>query len=46
MNQYREILSSFISTERNIFLFERSLSTVIEKFGNCIVSSVGDTWYP
>jgi putative transposase len=43
---YKEILSFYISKERNMFVVKRFLSTVIEKFGNHTVSSDGGTWYP
>jgi putative transposase len=43
----KEILSFNISKERNMFVVERFLSTVIEKYGKHPVSSDGDgTWYP
>jgi putative transposase len=43
---YREILSFHISKERNIFVAERFLSNVLNKYGKHHVSSDGGTWYP
>jgi putative transposase len=43
---YREILSFHISKERNMFVAERFLSQVVNKYGLHSVSSDGGTWYP
>ena len=42
----KEILSFHISKKRNMFIAERFLSNVIEKYGKHLVSSDGGTWYP
>jgi putative transposase len=43
----KEILSFHISKERNMFVAERFLSRVLDKYGLHQVSSDGDgTWYP
>ena len=42
----KEILSFYISKERNMFVAERVLSEVINKYGLHSVSSDGGTWYP
>jgi putative transposase len=42
----KEILSFHISKERNMFVAERFLSTVIERYGKHQLSSDGGTWYP
>ncbi len=42
---YREILSFHISKKRNMFVAERILSNVIDKYGKHQVSSDGGTWY-
>ena len=42
----KEILSFYISKERNMFVAERVLSEVVNKYGLHSVSSDGDTWYP
>jgi putative transposase len=42
----KEILSSHASKERNMFVSERFLSEVIQKYGMHSVSSDGGTWYP
>jgi putative transposase len=42
----KEILSISISKERNMFVAERFLSKVVEKYGSHPVSTDGGTWYP
>ena len=42
----KEILSFHISKERNMFVAERFLSQVVNKYGLHLISSDGDTWYP
>ncbi len=42
----KEILSVNISKERNMFVAERFLSHVLDKYGKHQVSSDGGTWYP
>ena len=42
----KEILSFYISKERNMFVAERVLSEVVNKYGLHSVSSDGGTWYP
>ncbi|MDQ6724407.1 MAG: DDE-type integrase/transposase/recombinase [Thermoproteota archaeon] len=42
----KEILSFHISKERNMFVAERFLSRVVNKYGLHRVSSDGGTWYP
>jgi putative transposase len=42
----KEILSFHISKERNMFVAERFLSHVVNKYGLHQVSSDGGTWYP
>ncbi len=42
----KEILAVDISKERNMFVAERFLSHVIDKYGKHRVSSDGGTWYP
>ena len=42
----KEILSFYISKEQNMFVAERVLSEVINKYGKHQVSSDGGTWYP
>jgi putative transposase len=41
----KEILS-FISKERNMFVAERFLSNIVNKYGLYQVSTDGGTWYP
>ena len=43
---YKEILSFQISKERNMFVAERILSHVLDRYGKHQVSSDGGTWYP
>ncbi len=42
----KQILSFHISKERNMFVTERFLSDVVEKYGEHSVSTDGGTWYP
>ncbi len=42
----KQILSFYISKERNMFVAERILSQVVNKYGLHSVSSDGATWYP
>ena len=42
----KEILSFHILKERNMFVVERFLSQVVNKYGLHLVSSDGGTWYP
>ncbi|HEY6535387.1 MAG TPA: DDE-type integrase/transposase/recombinase [Candidatus Nitrosocosmicus sp.] len=42
----KEILLFYISKERNMFVAERVLSEVVNKYGLHSVSSDGGTWYP
>ena len=42
----KEILAVDISKERNMFVAERFLSHVSDKYGKHQVSSDGGTWYP
>ena len=44
--KHKEILSFDISKERNMFVAERFLSQVVNKYGLHSVSSDGGTWYP
>jgi putative transposase len=44
--KYKEILAVDISKERNMFVAERFLSHVVNKYGIHSVSSDGGTWYP
>ncbi|HEY6535967.1 MAG TPA: hypothetical protein VIY08_09280 [Candidatus Nitrosocosmicus sp.] len=44
--KYKEILAVDISKERNMFVAERFLSQVVNKYGLHSVSSDGGTWYP
>jgi putative transposase len=43
---YKEILAVDISKERNMFVAERFLSHIFDKYGKPQVSSDGSTWYP
>ncbi len=45
-SQYKEILAVNISKERNMFVAERFLSQVVNKYGLHSVSSDDGTWYP
>jgi len=42
----KEILGMSISKERNMFVTERFLSNIVEKYGEHPVSTDGGTWYP
>jgi putative transposase len=42
----KEILAISISKEQNMFVAERFLSNVVEKYGHYPVSTDGGTWYP
>ncbi|MDQ6723605.1 MAG: transposase [Thermoproteota archaeon] len=42
----REILSTSISKERNMFVAERFLSSIVNEYGEHPVSTDGGTWYP
>jgi putative transposase len=42
----KEILATDISKKRNMFVAERVLSEVVNKYGSHSVSSDGGTWYP
>ena len=42
----KEILSFYISKERNMSIAKRFLSNVVNKYGKHQVSSDGGTWYP
>jgi putative transposase len=42
----KEILSIIISKERNMFVAERFLSTLVQSHGKHPVSTDGGTWYP
>ena len=42
----KEILSFYISKERNMFVAERFLAKVVEVYGLHSVSTDGGTWYP
>ncbi len=45
--KHKEILAADISKERNMFVAERILSQVINKYGlHSVSSSDGGTWYP
>jgi putative transposase len=44
--KHKEILATDISKERNMFVAERFLSQVVNKYGLHSVSSDGGTWYP
>ena len=44
--KYKEILAVDISKERNMFVAERFLSHVVNKYGLHSVWSDGGTWYP
>jgi putative transposase len=44
--KHKEILDVDISKERNMFVAERFLSKVVNKYGLHSVSSDGGTWYP
>ena len=41
----KEILGISISKERNMFVAERFLSKIVEKYGDHPVSTDGGTWY-
>ena len=41
----KEILGISISKERNMFVAERFLSKIVEKYGDHLVSTDGGTWY-
>jgi putative transposase len=43
---YKEILAVDISKERNMFVAERFLSHIFDKYGKHQVSLDGGTWYP
>ncbi|HEY6534830.1 MAG TPA: DDE-type integrase/transposase/recombinase [Candidatus Nitrosocosmicus sp.] len=45
-SENQEILSFHISKERNVFVSERVLSEVVNKYGLHSVSTDGGTWYP
>ena len=45
-SKHKEILATDISKERNMFVAERFLSQVVNKYGLHSVSSDGGTWYP
>jgi len=42
----REIVGITISKERNMFVAERFLAGIVEKYGQHAVSTDGGTWYP
>jgi putative transposase len=42
----KEILGKSISEERNMFVAERFLSHIVEKYGKHPISTDGGTWYP
>ncbi len=42
----KEILAISISKERNMFVAERFLSSVVKEYGEHPVSTDGGTWYP
>ncbi len=42
----REILSISISKERNMFVAERFLSSIVNEYGAHPISTDGGTWYP
>ncbi|HEY6537282.1 MAG TPA: DDE-type integrase/transposase/recombinase [Candidatus Nitrosocosmicus sp.] len=44
--KHKEILLFYISKERNMFVAERVLSQVVNKYKLHSVSSDGGTWYP
>jgi putative transposase len=44
--KHKEILTIDISKERNMFVAERFLSHIFDKYGKHQVSSDGGTWYP
>ena len=45
-NDNREILQISISKERNMFVAERFIQSLIRKYGEHAVSTDGGTWYP
>jgi putative transposase len=45
-NDNREILQISISKERNMFVAERFIQSLIRKYGEHPVSTDGGTWYP
>ena len=42
----KEILGMSISKERNMFVAERFLSSIVDEYGQHTVSTDGGTWYP
>ncbi len=44
--KHKEILAADITKEQNMFVVERFLSHVVNKYGLHSVSSDGGTWYP
>ena len=46
VNDNREILQISISKERNMFVAERFIQSLIRKYGEHPVSTDGGTWYP
>jgi putative transposase len=45
-NDNREILQISISKERNMFVAEHFMQSLIRKYGEHPISTDGDTWYP
>jgi putative transposase len=40
------VLGIYISEERNMFVAEKFIRSLVEKYGKHTVYSDGDTWYP
>jgi putative transposase len=45
-SETKNIVATSISKERNMFVAERFLSKIIERFGEYPISTDGGTWYP
>jgi len=45
-SETKNIIATSISKERNMFVAERFLSKIIERFGEYHISTDGGTWYP
>ena len=44
--KHRQILQIDLSSERTMFVAERFIASLINKFGKCPVSTDGGSWYP
>ncbi len=43
---YRSVLGIFISEERNMFVVENFIGSLVSKYGRHTVYTGGGTWYP